>query len=97
MTSNTKQLNHARKKREIANILYEEAIYANPSPNCIANFERPIRDRALEEATRAVEQGYRFSKSNYQMNYVYCTRDIFLTAASKLWITKLNRKNKRNR
>ena len=80
------KLNHAKRKREVAAMLYNEAM-KNTERNCIANFERPIRDLAWKEAEKALKEGYVFSKTQYAFfSEPAATRDIFLTATSKLWI-----------
>ena len=77
-------MNHAKKKREIAQKLYDTSIAANPIPGCIANFERSIRDLAMSEAGQAMSEGYNWSKSSYSFFLQAGNRDILLTAASRI-------------
>ncbi len=85
-------MNHAKKKREVAEHLYQSAVgyyrRKGTKPNCIAGIEAPIREAALELAQVALKQGYIFSKTQYPFAELGNTRDIFLTAAAKLFMER---------
>lgn len=85
------KLNHAKFKRELAERYCKMCEERSHIPSCIAAIiPEDIKEFLWEEAERAIEKGYRFSKSAcpWPAAYIASTKQIFETAVEKLFIQR---------